>query len=220
MNGIGTVIGGAYIKGSVATATFSSDLVVSAGFKRRVITSETVASWQETPVETKDGTFTAMGKAAAGVALPGRFGKAASAAVGAAFDSKKPNHRIRIDWIDGQQSLLKLPDDLFTHLGLVLASKRLLPDKIESAGGAAPADAPATVTDKAFDLVAGLVSSRWPTKAPVSVSPSQVEASMPVVVSPAVDLHEQLVKLASLRDAGILTDDEFASKKAEMLSRM
>ena len=103
MSGFGTVIGGAYINGSVTTATFGSDLVVAVGFKRRPLTLETVSSWQEIPSDAKDGTLTAMGKAAAGVALPGRFGKAASAAVGAAFDSKKPDHRVRIAWADGQQ---------------------------------------------------------------------------------------------------------------------
>jgi hypothetical protein len=34
------------------------------------------------------------------------------------------------------------------------------------------------------------------------------------------DLFAQITKLASLRDAGILTDDEFTSKKADILSRM
>jgi Short C-terminal domain len=35
-----------------------------------------------------------------------------------------------------------------------------------------------------------------------------------------VDVTEQIAKLATLRDQGILTEDEFASKKAELLARM
>ncbi|PPH99745.1 hypothetical protein C5C95_06270 [Rathayibacter sp. AY1B7] len=36
----------------------------------------------------------------------------------------------------------------------------------------------------------------------------------------APDLADQLQKLAGLRDAGVLTEDEFAAKKAELLARM
>lgn len=34
------------------------------------------------------------------------------------------------------------------------------------------------------------------------------------------NIIEQLKKLGELRDAGIVTEDEFAAKKAEMLSRL
>lgn len=37
---------------------------------------------------------------------------------------------------------------------------------------------------------------------------------------PGPDLLEQLKKLAELRDAGVLTDDEFQAKKAEILARL
>ncbi|MDR5691837.1 SHOCT domain-containing protein [Agromyces indicus] len=33
-------------------------------------------------------------------------------------------------------------------------------------------------------------------------------------------MTEQLTKLASLRDAGILTDEEFLAKKTELLARL
>jgi hypothetical protein len=45
----------------------------------------------------------------------------------------------------------------------------------------------------------------------------------PVPVSalpPEPDVHAQLMQLASLRDAGIVTEEEFATKKADLLSRM
>lgn len=38
--------------------------------------------------------------------------------------------------------------------------------------------------------------------------------------SPELDPMEQLVKLGQLRDAGILTEEEFATKKAEILARL
>lgn len=220
MSGFGTVIGGAYINGSVTTATFGSDLVVAIGFKRRSLTLESVSAWQEIPFEAKDGAFTAMGKAAAGVALPGRFGKAASAAVGAAFDRKKLDHRVRVDWADGQQSLMKLPDDLFTHLALVLDSIQIPTEEPQREPSGASTEAPLTVTDKAFDLVAGLVKDRWPGETPAAVPSANLPAMRSDAAPPAADFHDQLVKLASLRDAGILTDHEFATKKAELLARM
>ena len=49
----------------------------------------------------------------------------------------------------------------------------------------------------------------------------QSAAVQPAVkVESAVDPVEQLTKLASLRDAGILTQEEFDAKKADILSRM
>jgi hypothetical protein len=35
--------------------------------------------------------------------------------------------------------------------------------------------------------------------------------------APAEDVYAQLTKLAGLRDAGILTEDEFAAKKSQLL---
>lgn len=148
MSSFGKVIGGAYLDSTVATATFGSDLVVQTGFKGRKLTAEHVKSWEEIPIETKDTAISAMGKAAAGVALPGRFGKAASAAVGAAFD-----------------------------------------------------------------LVSGLVKDRFSSGAKTSTD-------APVTHAPQVDVTEQLRKLASLRDAGILSEEEFALKKTELLGRL
>ena len=38
--------------------------------------------------------------------------------------------------------------------------------------------------------------------------------------TPQPDIADQIKKLADLRDAGILTEEEFATKKAELLDRM
>jgi hypothetical protein len=43
-------------------------------------------------------------------------------------------------------------------------------------------------------------------------------AAAPAAAAP--DIMEQLKKLGELRDAGILSDDEFAAKKADLLSRL
>ena len=53
--------------------------------------------------------------------------------------------------------------------------------------------------------------------------PSQNQSAAPAVAAaPAAepDAMEQITKLAGMRDAGILTDEEFNAKKAELLARM
>lgn len=53
-----------------------------------------------------------------------------------------------------------------------------------------------------------------PSTGPVSVSAPTAPAPAPVATS---GIAEELKKLAELRDAGILTDEEFASQKAKLL---
>lgn len=51
--------------------------------------------------------------------------------------------------------------------------------------------------------------------------PAQQQAPAALTASaPSVDVTAQLQQLASLRDAGVLTDQEFATKKAELLARI
>jgi hypothetical protein len=68
------------------------------------------------------------------------------------------------------------------------------------------------VTEQAFSLVSGIIKDRlpMPTKTP--------PADLAPVTTP--DVTEMISKLASLREAGILTDDEFSAKKAELLARL
>ncbi|MBF9034476.1 SHOCT domain-containing protein [Rhodobacterales bacterium HKCCE2091] len=51
-------------------------------------------------------------------------------------------------------------------------------------------------------------------------APAADPAPMPAAEAGQGDVFAALEKLGSLRDAGILTDDEFATKKAELLSRL
>jgi len=43
-------------------------------------------------------------------------------------------------------------------------------------------------------------------------------APPPAPAAPAVDLTAELTKLASLKEAGVLTDEEFAAAKAKLLA--
>ncbi len=60
----------------------------------------------------------------------------------------------------------------------------------------------------------GAITVTW-VKQPIS---STVASSSPTPALP--DIPDQLRKLAELRDAGILTNEEFEAKKAELLARM
>jgi hypothetical protein len=58
-----------------------------------------------------------------------------------------------------------------------------------------------------------------PAFAPPMTLPGTGPSSTPVS-RPSEDIPSQLEKLAALHDSGVLTDEEFAAKKAELLSRM
>lgn len=51
-----------------------------------------------------------------------------------------------------------------------------------------------------------------------AIREAQAAGPQPVVAAP--DLADQLAKLAALRDQGVLTEEEFAAKKAQLLERM
>lgn len=208
----GRVVGGDYLDATVTPAPFGSDLVVQAGLRRRKLNAEHVAEWDEV-LSASGGKISAVGQAVAGAVLPQFVSKPAAAAVGAALDnSTRPPHTVRVVWTDGKQSLVKLPDKLFLHLELVLRDKRAAAPAapvIDTPTDVAPvAQNPPTVAEQAFSLVTGLLKDRSTTSGDEPVSAT------------APDVTEQLLKLASLRDAGVLTDEEFTAKKTELLSRM
>lgn len=179
MSGQGKVIAGHYIDAMVSTG-FRGDLVVQTGLRGRKLVAAEVAEWSETTTEIGGGGAAAVagavGKMVAGAVLPGFMGKVAGAALDATVKStSRPPRTVRVDWSDGKQSLIRLPEQLFTHLAVVLEDRR----------AAEPAAAP----------VEGLAA-------------------------PQFDVAGQIGKLAQLRDMGALTEDEFASKKGELLARL
>ncbi|MDB5478878.1 MAG: hypothetical protein JWM96_1373 [Alphaproteobacteria bacterium] len=214
MVGYGRVVGGDYLNATVSTP-IGSTLVVQAGLKFRKLVPENVAEWDEVVPDGKGNVISAVGKAVAGAVLPGQLGKAASAALGATLDSFGPTHVVDVGWADGKRSLIRLPDTMFKHLDLVLRAQRAEP--VGPVSGSEPAPAPAekpTVTEQAFSLVSGIVRDRFPARGTPPLAPAEP-------VQPAqIDVVEQLKSLASLRDAGILTDEEFTAKKAELLGRL
>ncbi len=75
--------------------------------------------------------------------------------------------------------------------------------------------------DEAAQFRGAILTAMQEQEAKVS-APVVVQAAAPAAPAPAAapDLTAQLQQLASLRDAGVLTDEEFAAKKADILSRI
>jgi hypothetical protein len=208
MVGYGRVVGGDYLNATVS-APIGSTMVVQAGLKFRKIVPGNVAEWDEVVADGKGNVVSAVGRAVAGAVIPGKFGKAASAALGATLDSLGPSHVVDIAWTDGKRSLIKLSDSMFKHLNLVLREQRAEPVVPALGAEIAPlAVERPTVTEQAFTLVSGIVKDRLPSRAAEAAEQAKS------------DVVDQLKELASLRDAGILTDDEFTAKKTELLARL
>jgi hypothetical protein len=202
----GKVIGGQHVDATISI-NFKRELALSGGgFKRTPnLTAANVASWEEVPVEQRGSKMDAIGKVGQAVAragLPGSIGKAAAAAVGSTVDSLMNSTRhVRVEWADGGQSLVSLPQDLFQHLAMLLGDRRI--------GGDVVAPQP---TAPVMPEPSGIVGQIAKFAAPVLGGQQQAQ--------PQVDVMDQLAKLGQLRDAGVLTAEEFAAKKADLLGRL
>lgn len=189
----GKVVGGDFMNATISTnrkGELALQPVGVAAFKRRpTLTADAVAAWEEILSEKRGGAAGAVSKVAR-AALPGVAGKAASAAIDSATAAQ---HTVRVDWVDGSQSLIQLPDKLFQHLAILLKDCQ-----VETAAPIASASTPAS---------------------PPSVI-GQLTTLAGAVRAPQPDVTEQIAKLAALRDQGILTEEEFAAKKAELLGRI
>jgi hypothetical protein len=193
----GKVVGGDYMNAAIDTNR-KGELALSLGFKRfPSLTVDSVAAWEEIP-EARGGAAGAVskvGQAVARAALPGTAGKAASAVIDSTVETVTGRRTIRVDWVDGKQSLVRLPDKFFQHLAIFLADRRIATaTAIAQPAAPTPAAPPGLIGQIA--QLAGMTPAAQP------------------------DVTEQIAKLAALRDQGALTEDEFATKKAELLGRL
>ncbi len=213
MGSSGHVIGGHY-KDAVIQSVIGSTLVVQAGLKWRKLNADQIAEWEEVLPDGSRGTVSAVGQAVVGAVLPRLVNKTASAAVGAALDATmRPPRVVRVSWADGKQSLIKLPENLFTHFALMVESRQVQPAAAtveQAAASGADTTAPG-MAEQAFGVVTGLLKDRFATPGDPVAVPEAVDQP---------DITEQITKLADLRAAGILTEEEFVAKKTELLSRI
>lgn len=200
----GRVVGGHLLSGSVRSDQFTKgglaiqDPLIP--FRRHKLSPDTVVEWEE--LAAKPGVVSVMGQAAARAALPGMVGRALGAGIGSAMHS---GHTVRLDWVDGKQSVIELPEKQFLLFSVLLKEQRVVgatPGRTESSESVAGRPG---VAEKVADLASSVLLRG---------------KTAPVEATAQPDVVEQITKLASLRDAGILTDEEFTEKKAELLKRL
>jgi hypothetical protein len=216
MASYGKVVGGQFIDATIDTnrkgeLELAVRLTGFAAFKRQpkpTLSADAVASWQEIVPETRGGAAGAVskvGQAVARAGLPGSVGRAASTAIGSAADLVGARHTVRVDWVDGKQSLIELPDKLFQHFAILLKDCQI-PTAVPEPEPPPPPGAVETLAKEASQLIRSTTESR-----------RQLAETAPATQP---DVTEQIAKLAALREQGALTEDEFAAKKAELLSRI
>lgn len=199
----GRVVGGHLASGVVTMDSKGGGLAIAHPrnpFKKARLNTDTVAEWEE--LETKKGIASVVGQAAAAAALPGRIGKAVGAGLGAVGTA---GHTLRVSWVDGNQSLLELPEKLYTIVAVLLADRRTITENPRPSAGDAEVKTPA-VTDRVLDIASQFVRQR---------SGSTMDTT-----DPQVDIVEQIRQLAALHESGLITDEEFAAKKATLLDRL
>lgn len=192
MASFGKVVGGSYASATININRKGELALSSIGFKKTPnLTVDVVASWEEIIVERRGtiGAVSKVGQAVSLAALRGPAGKAAAAAVGSTADLVRGPHTVRVDWVDGNHSLIELPDKLFQHLLILLRDCQIETAVPEVA---APAPPPPSVVGQLTQLAGAALASQS-------------------------DVSRQIARLAALRDQGALTEAEFASKKAELL---
>lgn len=212
----GRVIGGHYLNGAVTPAPVGSGLVLQAGLKWKRLSDDQVASWQEVDSASKNDALSAVGQAVSAAVLPKFISKGASAAVGAAIDAGMVSPKmVLVSWSDGKKSLIKLPQKLFTHFEMMLGDRKVENPVEETAVAPTPKvdneQGPGwelTATERAYSLAKGMLDDH---KSSRQAKTAKLEKQ---------GLADQLVQLASLRDQGVLTEEEFSAKKAEILARM
>jgi large subunit ribosomal protein L7/L12 len=80
---------------------------------------------------------------------------------------------------------------------------------------------PVPEQDHAHDLAPGPTPPAAPSEASPALTPGSPLAAPTAADAPAQpDLIDQIKRLGELRDAGLLSDEEFAAKKADLLSRL
>jgi len=197
----GQVIGGNFVNATV-NIDQSGNLGLFLGSQEaQNVTADTVSAWEEIVAQAGGGAagvVSKVGTAVARSALPSVLGKAAAAAVGSIADIAISSvHTVRVEWIDGTQSLMKLPNKLFQHLAIMLKDHQMTTvTSTPTTSEVAAADAQSTsVIDQVTKIATPLLSKQ-------------------------PDIVKQIAALAELHAQGVLTDDEFAAKKAELLDRM
>lgn len=195
LTGQGRVVGGYLVNGTVVAS--KDGLTVQMMVKRHKVTQETVTAWEELKVE--KGAAKVI-SSVAGTILPRGIGKTVGATLSA---SVSLGHTVKVLWVSGEQSVIELPEKLFMILKNMLADVEV---KNEAQGAPEPSETKSSLADQLVDLASRVIPNKNPTQSPPDV------AAKPDVIA-------QLERLSTLRNQGVLSEEEFDVLKAELLKR-
>ena len=196
LTGQGRVVGGYLVNGTVVASM--DGLTVQMMVKRHKITRETVTAWEELKVE--KGAAKVI-SSVAGTILPRGIGKTLGATLSA---SVSLGHTVKVLWVSGEESVIELPEKLFMILKNLLADIEV---KNEVQTSEEPSETKSSLADQLVDLASRVI----PNKNPAQSLPD--ESAQPDVIA-------QLERLSTLRNQGVLSEEEFDVLKAELLNRL
>lgn len=220
MAATGTVIAGNYPDANVSTDS-KGEIFIKSGKKRVMINIVTVSQWELISIE---------GRLLTGVKRSANFaGNVFKTTAGSLLTGDfwpeygglgKERCVARVEFNDGKYCVIKLTKDLLSQLEFTLEHKRVAPAAPPAHSAPPPTQAPPPPRPAAPPP-----PTPWsiaPPPAGPPIAPPSATPAPPASPSPTVepDLIEQIAKLAVLRDQGILSEDEFALKKAELLARL
>jgi hypothetical protein len=218
MNGIsghGTVVAGHMVNCEVLAGK-QGLLIQGTLFSKLHVCSETVRDWRE--LKPEQGVLQKGGVEAVAAFVPGRKGKALGAALGAVMTS---GHTVQINYVDGKHSVIELPNKLFMVLRAFLGDCQLPSPVQEDSGKELDSTLPGTV-----ERVAGVAQQTVDAFSALIKRNTRVSAASSVVSvaakseSKEKDVFQAISQLSQLHDSGIITDEEFTSKKSELLKKL
>ncbi len=212
MSHSGKVTSGRY-SGRFLSVSSSGALAINKGIGHRKVTTTTVASWEVISVENLQRR--SLARRTASKTLDSIAWGAFFEAPWIALLSKEKSgrfHNVKLDWFDGGHSLVQLPESLYVimqaTLGPPSASSTSLPP-----GNAARLPLPPPT--RSTSSLPNPTGPTGPTGPIAQTGPGTTATS-----NTHDDVIEQIARLATLRDRGALTEDEFLRKKTDLLSRL
>jgi hypothetical protein len=199
--GQGRVVGGYLVNGTVLAS--KDGLSIQKFIKRHKIAQETVSAWEELRVEKSAAKII---NSVAGTILPRGIGRTVGATIGA---SVSLGHTVKILWVTEEQSVIELPEKLFMILKTLLVGQEV---KQVVYLATENSDTETSLAEQLVELVAQILPKNGTSERLVENSAQESSKD-----SPQRDVIDQLERLSTLRNQGVLSDEEFAALKDKLL---
>jgi len=215
----GKVVFGRYLN-SIVSADNSGQIVIHAFPRNRKLTNDTVARWEFVGVEHHKRNWRAArfaGRVLDSVVTTAISGTPWMSTTGASMRGEF--YTVKVDWVDGMKStVVRLPQQLFELFQVNLKDRRAAQAAPPVLGPGVPPPAPSAPPGLEVPTRASVASPPPSFSPPKPVAPTSAPTSLQHAPQP--DVIEQIARLAVLRDQGVLSEEEFSVKKAELLARL